>query len=57
LSARSPCSPIPWSSARARGYSPTPARTLRLNWSTRSPLPAGWRSRSTGPRGARSTQP
>jgi dihydrofolate reductase len=26
-----------WSSARARGCSPTPARTLRLTWSTREP--------------------
>jgi dihydrofolate reductase len=28
-STRSTCSPIPWSSARARGCSPTPARTER----------------------------
>ncbi len=28
---------VPWSSARARGYSPTPARTSRLIWSTREP--------------------
>jgi len=27
---------------------PTPARTQRLNWSTRSPLRRGYRSRSTG---------
>ena len=39
-STRSPCSPIPWSSARARGYSPSPARTWHLNWSTRGPPPA-----------------
>jgi dihydrofolate reductase len=32
---------IPWSSARARGYSPPPGRTQRLNWSTRGPPPAG----------------
>ena len=29
----------PWSSARARGCSPTPARTSRLTWSTREPTP------------------
>jgi hypothetical protein len=29
-STRSSCSPIPWSSARARGYSPSPARTQHL---------------------------
>jgi hypothetical protein len=27
----------PWSSARACGCSPTPARTLRLTWSNREP--------------------
>jgi dihydrofolate reductase len=32
---------IPWSSARARGYSPTPARTQHLTWSSREPPPAG----------------
>jgi dihydrofolate reductase len=31
------CSSSPWSSARARGCSPTLARTLRLTWSTREP--------------------
>ena len=31
------CSPSPWSSARARGCSPTPARTQRSNWSNREP--------------------
>ena len=40
-STSSPCSPFPWSSARARGYSPPPARTQHLNWSTRSPLRRG----------------
>jgi dihydrofolate reductase len=35
LSGDSTCSSSRWSSARARGYSPTPARTQRLNWSTR----------------------
>jgi hypothetical protein len=30
-STRSPCSPIPWSSARARGYSRRPAWTERSN--------------------------
>ena len=40
-STRSPCSPIPWSSARARGCSPPPARTQHLSWSTRGPPPAG----------------
>ena len=28
---------FPWSSARARGCSPTPARTRRSNWSNRGP--------------------
>ena len=41
LSTRSSCSPIPWSSARAPGCSPTPARTWRSNWSTRRPRPVG----------------
>jgi dihydrofolate reductase len=41
LSTRSSCSPIPWSSARARGCSPPPARTQRLNWSTREPPRTG----------------
>ncbi len=36
-STRSTCSSSPWSSARARGCSPTPARTLRSTWSTREP--------------------
>ena len=40
-STRSPCSPIPWSSARARGYFPPPARTQRLTWSSRGPLRRG----------------
>ena len=40
-STRSSCSPIPWSSARARGYSPPPAQTQHSNWSTRGPPPAG----------------
>jgi dihydrofolate reductase len=40
-STRSTCSPIRWSSARARGCSPTPARTLRSNWCHRGPPPAG----------------
>jgi dihydrofolate reductase len=28
---------VPWLSAKARGSSPTPARTLRLTWSSREP--------------------
>ena len=32
-----PCSSSPWSSARACGCSPTPARTSRSTWSTREP--------------------
>ncbi len=32
---------FPWSSARARGCSPTPARTRRSNWSNRGPPRAG----------------
>jgi dihydrofolate reductase len=31
----------PWSSARAGGCSPTPARTRRSSWSSRAPPPAG----------------
>jgi len=45
------------SSARARGCSPMPARTERLNWSTREPPRRGSRSRSTGRADARSMQP
>ena len=40
-STRSPCSPSPWSSARAGGCSPTPARTRRSSWSSRAPPPTG----------------
>src|SRR5918997_6686286 len=40
-STSSPCSPILWSSARAGGCSPTPARTWRSSWSSRGPRPAG----------------
>ena len=40
-STSSSCSPIPWSSARAGGCSPTPARTWRSSWSSRAPPPAG----------------
>ena len=36
-----PFSPTPWSSARARGCSPAPARIPRSTWSTREPPPAG----------------
>ena len=32
---------IPWSSARARGCSPTMARTRRSSWSNRGPPPSG----------------
>ena len=35
------CSSPPWSSARARGCSPTPARTPRSNWSTSRATPSG----------------
>jgi len=42
LSTRSTCSPSPWSSARGRGCSLTPARTSRSSWWDRRPsLPAG----------------
>jgi hypothetical protein len=37
----STCSSSPWSSARARGRSPTPAGTERSNWSNRRPPPQG----------------
>ena len=40
-STRSPCSPTPWSSARAGGCSPTPAGTRRSSWSSRAPPPTG----------------
>jgi hypothetical protein len=59
LSTRSSCSPLPWSTARARGSSPTPTRTPRSTWSTREhpeggddpglPPPPGARSMQTGP--------
>src|SRR4051812_10550511 len=38
-STRSSSSSFPWSSARARGCSPTPARTSRWTWSAREPTP------------------
>jgi hypothetical protein len=36
-STSSPCSPSRWSSARARGCSPTPARTQRSTWWNHGP--------------------
>ena len=48
-STSSTCSSSPWLSARARDYSPTSAQTGHSSWSSPGPLPAGWRSMSTGP--------